>query len=159
MKKYFIVILLVVSLSLNAVMYLDLSSAEKPSDSIIKLSFDEHNLDVYCEKTSDIDAVEVDLVSNEFVIGKAKLKNESDGVYLVNGEVKHNLSGNGEDACVINSEGDVIYKLVKPLVQEMVFATPHGRKYHKDKYCAGKTAFEVPLETARLFREPCNLCM
>ncbi|MBQ7005259.1 MAG: hypothetical protein IJN68_02385 [Clostridia bacterium] len=59
----------------------------------------------------------------------------------------------------MNSEGELLYSLNTPVKkQQTVYITPSGKKYHINRHCGGKTSFEIALETAKLFRKPCNIC-
>ncbi len=158
-KRYMFVVLLVLSVICNIFLYYHLLQERKPLPSIIKLSYSEHDAFVYCEKAPDVQAVKLEADKNTFTIGNAKLVNTPEALYLTNSEEKINLSDYEGFGFVINSDGELLYSLNTPLKkQETVFITPSGKKYHKDRYCAGKTAFEMSLETAKLMREPCDIC-
>ncbi len=131
----------------------------------MRIGFDEYNIEVYCELTDDFRATELFLDKGTFKIGKAVLDSRED-LYLISPEGEINLSEIGSEAFIINSEGNILYQMMKPDKEEnekeksqKVFVAPSGEKYHSDIFCAGKRAFEINIETAVLFgRKPCSLC-
>ena len=159
-KKYLFVVLLILSVLSNAVLYFQLLQVKKTVSSVTKFSYSEHDTVIYCEKSPDVQTVKLEADKNTFTIGDAKLVNTPEALYLINPEGKINLSDYEGFGFVINSDGKLLYSLNTPSKkQETVYITPSGKKYHKDPYCAGKTAFEAPLETAtKLLREPCKIC-
>lgn len=159
LKKYLIVVLLVLSVMCNALLYYYLFQERRPVPSIIKFSYSEHDAFVYCEKAPDVKSVRLEADGNTFTIGNAGLVNESEALYLISPNGKINLSEYEGFGFVINSDGELLYSLNTPSKKkEKVFITPSGKKYHKEPTCAGKTGFELPLETAKLMREPCSIC-
>lgn len=159
-KKYLLICLLILSLSCNALLlYFYLFQERKPSASITKFTFNNHDTVIYCEKTEPVGAIKLESEKKTFTIGDSKLINENDAVYFKNKSEKINLSDYEGFGFVINSNGELLYSLNTPVKkQETVYVTPSGKKYHKDFYCAGKSGFEVSIETAKLFRNPCNIC-
>lgn len=133
---------------------------QKPSSSIMKFEFGEQDIKIYCEKSEDVKTVKVDFTNGSYKIGNAELVNKED-IYLISNENRINLSEIGGNAFVINSNGELLYQMVKAEKElpETVFVTPSGKKYHSDVFCAGKTAFGTDLETAELFgRSQCSIC-
>lgn len=159
-SKFFLLTgLLFVSLFCNAILCFYLVRTNNPEPSITKFRYEMHDTVVYCDKSYETKAIKLDYDENSFTIGKSKLLNTYDSVYLVTDEKKIRLSDYEGLGFVINSEGKLLYSLVTPAKkQEKVYITPSGKKYHRDKYCAGKTGFEIELDTAQLLREPCNIC-
>lgn len=154
MSKVFFIFLLISSLTANGLLAYYIYETEKPSPSIMKWGFGEHNIEVYCERTADVTVTEINHDSNTVKIGKAELISKED-LYPVSPEGETNLSRIGGEAFVINSNGELLYQLMKPEkeISETVYVTPSGNKYHCDIYCAGRTAFETDLETAKLSAE------
>lgn len=137
----------------------------RPDSSVMHFGYEQHNIDVYCERKDDEPVMSAILEEGIFKIGKAELHNK-ENLYLVSPEAKINLSQIGGEAFIINSDGELLYQMVKPEKSELkteekekVFVAPSGEKYHSDIYCAGKRAFETELDTAELFgRKPCSIC-
>lgn len=118
-----------------------------------------HDTVIYCEKSAEINAIMLNGSENSFTIGSSKIICGDDSVYFENVNEKIRLADYEGFGFVINSDGELLYSLNTPVKkQEKVYITPSGKKYHKDQYCAGKTGFEINIETAKLMREPCNLC-
>lgn len=154
------VVLLVISIIFNGILIYYIHETEKPSPSIVKLGFSEYDVKVYCEKAEDVQSVKINFEKGTYKIGSAEIVNK-DGLYLVSPEGTVNLSEKDADAFVINSKGKLLYQLEKPErdISENVFVTPSGKKYHKDIFCAGRTAFETDKQTAELFgRTSCSIC-
>ncbi len=159
LKKYILTALLILSVLCNALLYFYLLQERKPTPSITKFSYSEHDTVIYCEKSPDTQTVQLEVDKNTFTIGDTKLMSTDEALYLINPNEKINLSDYEGFGFVINSDGELLYSMNTPeKKQETVYITPSGEKYHKDPYCAGKTGFEISLETAKLMREPCNLC-
>lgn len=152
-------VLLVLSILCNAILIFNFLNISKPSPSIIKLSFGEHDTVIYCEKSDDIKNVRVDTNKNTYTIGNAKISYTEDAVYLSSLKKRINLSAYDGFGFIVNSNGELLYSLNVPCKKsEKVYITPSGKKYHRDPHCAGKTGFEINVETAKLVREPCSLC-
>lgn len=149
-----------ISLIANVLLAYYLYDNLRPVPSVIRFGFGEQNIVVYCETAKDVTATKVNFEECIYMIGDAKLQYKDD-LYLISPEKRINLSQLGGEAFVINSQGELLYQLMKPDSDniEAVFVTPSGKKYHSDSYCAGRTAFETDLETAALFgRTPCSIC-
>lgn len=158
-KKYCIFGLLVMSLFCNALLCFYLTQDKKSEPSITRFYYDMHDLIIYCEKTAEVNTIRADYSENSFTIGDSKLLNADDSVYLINNKEEIRLSDYEGFGFVINSDGELLYSLNTPVKkQQTVYITPSGKKYHTDPDCAGKTGFEIALETAKHFREPCNIC-
>ena len=157
-KKYLIFALLVMSLSCNALLCFHIVQ-KKPENSITKFTYDMHDTVIYCEKNAEVNTVKADYDKNIFTIGDSRLLNTVDSLYLINNKEKIKLSDYEGFGFVINSEGELLYSLNTPVKkQQTVYITPSGKKYHTNRHCGGKTSFEIALETAKLFRKPCNIC-
>ena len=157
--KYLVSILFIVSLISNGLLCYYIYETEKPTPSITRLYYDMHDTVIYCEKSADMNTVKLDYNENNFTIGKSKITCKKDSVYFINDEECIKLADYEGYGFVINSDGELLYSMNIPQKkQEKVYITPSGEKYHKDKHCAGKTGFELPLETAKLLRTPCMLC-
>ncbi len=120
----------------------------------------EEEMVIYCETSADITVTEANFEERIYKIGDAEIHYKDDICFISHGK-KINLSETGADAFVINSDGELLYQMVKPKkeIGETVFVTPSGKKYHSDPYCAGKSAFETEKETAVLFgRTACSIC-
>lgn len=157
-KKYLFFALLVMSLFCNALLCFHIVQ-KKSEPSITRFYYDMHNLIIYCEKTAEINTIKADYGENSFTIGESRLLNTVDSLYLINNKEKIKLSDYEGFGFVINSEGELLYSLNTPVKkQQTVYITPTGKKYHTDPDCAGKTGFEIELETAKLFRQPCSIC-
>ena len=159
LKKYRFMTLLVLSVLCNILLCYYLSEANKPSSSIVRFVFNEHNRVIYCEKSREVQSIKINTDKGIYTIGDAKLINEENSLLLVTPEEKINLSDYDGLGFIINSNGELLYSLNIPIKkQQMVYITPSGKKYHTNIYCAGKTGFEISLDTAKLMREPCSLC-
>ncbi len=157
--KYILSTLLVISLICNALLCFYLFKEKKPTPSITRFYYDMHDTVIYCERSEKIDTIIHDYDENSFTIGGSKLLCAEDSVYFINAKEKIRLSDYEGYGFVINNEGELLYSMNTPVKkQEKVYITPSGKKYHKNRYCAGKTAFDMPIETAKCLREPCNLC-
>ena len=157
--KYILAILLAISLICNGFLAFHLVQERKPLPSVIRFGYDMHNTVIYCEKSAEINAIMLNDSKNSFTIGSSKITCGEDSVYFENGKEKIRLDDYEGNGFVINSEGELLYSMNAPVKkQEKVYITPSGKKYHRDMYCAGRTGFEMPIETAKLLREPCNLC-
>lgn len=134
----------------------------RPIPGVMRFGFSngEDEIVIYCETSADITVTQADFEEQIYKIGVAEIHYKDD-VYFVSHGKRINLSETGSDAFVINSDGELLYQMVKPEkeMSETVFATPSGKKYHSDLYCAGRTAFETDAETAEKFgRKPCSIC-
>ena len=159
LKNYMFMTLLVLSVLCNILLCYYLSEANKPSSSIVRFGFSEHDTVIYCEKSKDVQSIKIDTDKRIYTIGNAKLISKADALYLAAAEEEINLSDYEGFGFVINSNGELLYSLNTPTKkQQTVFITPSGKKYHTDRYCAGKTGFEIGIETAKLLREPCSIC-
>lgn len=159
-KKAFFRFLFILSVVCNLLLSYYLYENLRPTPSIMRFGFSEHNIDVYCERAEDVEIVTVYHADRRYIIGEAELHSRED-LYFITPDGEINLSEIGGEAFVINSDGELLYQLMKPEKEEFekVFATPSGKKYHSDTYCAGRTAFETDLEMAELFgRRPCSIC-
>ena len=162
-------VLFVISVICNLLLAYFLYDNLRPLPSVMRFGFDtgEGKTVIYCEKSADITAVELNYKECTYKIGDSEIYFKDD-IYLVSHGKRINLSETGCDAFVINSDGELLYRMVNPedesnekynIASETVFATPSGKKYHSDIYCAGKSAFETEKETAELFgRTPCSIC-
>ena len=158
-KKYILTVLLILSVMCNALLCFYLLQAKKPVPSIVKFGYDKHNTVIYCEKAEDVNTVKLDTNKNIFTIGDSKLLSAEDALYFITPEEKIKLTDYEGSGFIVNSKGELLYSLNTPAKkQETVYITPSGKKYHKDAFCAGKTGFEINIETAKLLREPCNIC-
>lgn len=160
--KTFVLIISLLTLSLlcNGLLFYYVSELIKPKPSITKFSFTDYDTFIYCERSADVKSVNIDMQKGCVTIGESKFLKESGKVYLIGKDGKINLSSYDAEGFIINSDGELLYSATTPtLKKEKVFITPKGEKYHTDAYCAGKTGFEAPLETAKLLeREPCKIC-
>ncbi len=157
--KYLVSALFIVSLVSNVILCYYIYETEKPTPSITRFYYDMHDTVIYCEKSADINAIKLNGKENSFTIVKAKIACEEDSVYFINDEECIKLADYEGYGFIINSEGELLYSLNAPVKkQEKVYVTPSGKKYHRDIYCAGKTGFEISIETAKRLREPCSLC-
>ena len=157
--KYLISALLVLSLFGNGLLLYYINETEKPQPSVSKITFGEHNTVVYCEKAADVNTFLIDIEENSFQFGDSALA-AGENLYLITDEGKINLSDYDAQGFVINSNGELLYSLVAPILKKQkVFVTSNGRKYHTDAYCVGRNGFEIDYETAIMFdREPCKIC-
>ena len=154
--RLFFVLSVVCNLLLSYYLYENL----RPIPSVIRFEFGDHNIVVYCETAEDITVTEVNFEEKTYKVEDAELHYKDDLFFVSNGK-KINLSETGSEAFVINSDGELLYQMEKPQkeISEIVYATPSGKKYHSDIYCAGRTAFETDTETAESFgRKPCSIC-
>ena len=159
LKNILFVAMLFISLIFNGLLCYYIHETEKPTPSITKFYYDMHDTVIYCEKAAENNVIKLTLNPNSYTIDKAKITCEEDSVYFINDEECIKLADYEGFGFVINSDGELLYSLNTPVKkQEKVYITPSGKKYHKDQYCAGKTGFEINIETAKLMREPCNLC-
>ena len=160
MKKIVLATVLSISLVCNALLCFYIAETEKLTPSITRFYYDMHDTIIYCEKSEEINAIKLNDSENSFTIGKSKLLCSDDSVYFINEKGKIRLADYEGFGFVINSEGELLYSMNAPVKkQEKVFITPSGEKYHRNQYCAGKNRVEVPIETAKLLREPCSLCV
>lgn len=155
-------VLFVISFVSNLLLSYYLYDNLRPIPSVMRFGFGlgEEEIVIYCETSADITATQINFEEQTYTIGDAKIHYKDDICFEAHGK-KINLSETGSNAFVINSDGELLYQMVKPEkeISETVFATPSGKKYHSDIYCAGKSAFETERETAVLFgRTPCNIC-
>lgn len=157
--------LLVLSLVCNLFLSYFLYENIRPDASVMHFGFENHNIDVYCERRDDETVMHAILEEGIFKLGKAEIHNK-DELYFISPKGKYNLSQMGGDAFIVNSDGELLYQMVKSEnteaeneESEKVFVAPSGEKYHSDIYCAGKRSFETDLKTAELFgRKPCSIC-
>ena len=157
--KYMLASLLVITLICNGFLVFYLDKKKKPIPSIIRFDYGIHNTFIYCERSAEIKSIQHNYSENSFTIGKSKLLCGDDSVYFINDREKIRLEDYEGYGFVINSEGELLYSMNTPVKkQEKVYITPSGKKYHRDMYCAGRTGFEMPIETAKLLREPRSLC-
>lgn len=163
-KKVFFIGLFILSLVINALLAYYLYDNLKPAPSLMKFGFSEHNIVVYFEIAEDVTSTKIDFNEGIYKVGDAEIQYKDD-LCLSSPDGKINLSEIGGEAFVINSDGKLLYQLVKPenasdgKNTETVFVTPSGKKYHSDYYCAGRSAFETEKETAVLFgRASCSVC-
>ena len=153
--KYILSTLLIISLICNGLLAFYLVQERKPLPSVIRFGYDMHD----CEKSAENNTIKLDYNENSFTIGSSKIICGDDSVYFENANEKIRLADYEGYGFVINSEGELLYSMNTPVKkQEKVYITPSGKKYHRDMYCAGRTGFEMPIETAKLLREPCSLC-
>lgn len=158
--KYMLATVLVISLLCNGLLCYLLVQERKPLPSVMRFGFGVHDTFIYCEKADDINAIKVNHNENSYTIGKSKIMCTDDSVYFINDEESIRLADYEGFGFVINSNGELLYSMNAPVKkQEKVFITPSGEKYHRNQYCAGKNRVEVPIETAKLLREPCSLCV
>ncbi len=155
-------VLFVISVISNLLLSYYLYDNLRPIPSVMRFGFGtgEEEIVIYCETSADITVTEVNFEEQTYKIGDAEIHYKDD-IYFVSHGKKINLSETGAEAFVINSDGELLYRMVKPEkeISETVFATPSGEKYHSDIYCAGKSAFKTEKETAVLFgRTPCSIC-
>lgn len=157
--KYILSTLLIISLICNGLLAFYLVQERKPLPSVIRFGYDMHDTVIYCEKSAEINAIMLNGSENSFTIGSSKIICGDDSVYFENGKEKIRLADYEGYGFVINSEGELLYSMNTPVKkQEKVFITPSGEKYHRNQYCAGKNRVQMPIETAKLLREPCSLC-
>ena len=159
--KYVIALLLAISLSCNGILFYYIKETEKPKPSIMKLSGGESDMVIYCERSENDNITRIDYEEHSVTAGASKILNEGNNVYFFGNNGQVNLSLYDAQGFVINTNGEVMYSLTVPtLKKQKVFATPNGKKYHADDFCAGKTGFETDYETAILFdRQPCKICV
>ena len=155
-------VLFVISVICNLLLSYYLYENLRPIPSVMRFGFDlgKGETVIYCETSADISVIDADFEEKIYKIGDAEIHYKDD-IYFVSHGKRINLSETGSQAFVINSDGELLYQMVKPEKEmgETVFATPSGKKYHSDIYCAGKSAFETEKETAELFgRTPCSIC-
>lgn len=153
-------ILFTLSVACNLLLSYYLYENIRPIPSVMRFEFSEQNMVIYCERSADITATDVNLNECTYKIGDAEIYYKDDIYFVAHGK-RINLTETGSDAFVINSDGELLYQMVKPQkeISEIVYATPSGKKYHSDIYCAGRTAFETDTETAESFgRKPCSIC-
>lgn len=155
-------VLFVISVISNLLLSYFLYDNLRPIPSVMRFGFGlgEEEIVIYCETSADITVTQVNFEEQTYKIGEAEI-HYGDEIYFVSHGKRINLSQTGSQAFVINSDGELLYQMVKPEkeISETVFATPSGKKYHCDIYCAGKSAFETEKETAELFgRTPCSIC-
>ncbi len=160
--KVFFRILFVLSVVCNLLLSYYLYENLRPIPSVLRFGFSlgEDNIVIYCETSADVTVTEADFEEKIYKIGDAEIHYKDDICFVSHGK-RINLSETGGDAFVINSDGELLYQMVKPEkeISETVFVTPSGKKYHSDIYCAGRTAFETDTETAERFgRKPCSIC-
>lgn len=124
-SKVLLSVLLIISLAFNGLMCYYFYNISVPSPSVIKFGFDEHNIEVYCEKAQDVEAVKLNSDVESFKIGNAELVN-GEQLYLVYPAGEINLSQTGSTAFVINSDGKLLYQLAEPQDEPSpaVFVTP-----------------------------------
>ena len=157
--KYVVSTLFIVSLISNVILCYYIYETAKPTPSITRFYYDMHDTVIYCEKSAEINAIMLNGSENSFTIGSSKIICGDDSVYFENGKEKIRLADYEGYGFVINSEGELLYSMNTPVKkQEKVFITPSGEKYHRNQYCAGKNRVQMPIETAKLLREPCSLC-
>ncbi len=109
----FISLLLVLSVLGNVLLLYYIKETEKPQPSISKITFGEHNTVVYCERSADVNVVNIDFEKNTYQFGDAKLVSD-DNLYLQTAENEINLSEYDAQGFVISSNGDILYSLVAP---------------------------------------------
>lgn len=159
LKNILFVAMLFISLIFNGLLCYYIHETAKPTPSITRFYYDMHDTVIYCEKSAEINAIMLNGSENSFTIGSSKIICGDDSVYFENANEKIRLADYEGYGFVINSEGELLYSMNTPVKkQEKVYITPSGKKYHRDMYCAGRTGFEMPIETAKLLREPCSLC-
>ncbi len=88
----------------------------------------EEEMVIYCETSADITVIETDSEERIYKIGDAEIHYKDDICFVSHGK-RINLSETGSDAFVINSDGELLYQMVKPEkeISETVFATPSGK--------------------------------
>lgn len=154
-----ILIGLVVSVSINIFLFTQSKDIQK--DSIVRYRSDFHNIDVYVEKTDKTVACFANTSKILFGVGDVELFHRDSGLYLITPYEEINLSEMGSNTYIIKSDGALLRQFENIEKNEQtvtVYVTPSGKKYHYDPLCAGKTAFQAPLDAAVIFREPCNIC-
>lgn len=158
-KNFLLTLLLAVSLICNTLLCIYIFRIVNMSSSTVKLNFTEHNTVIYCEKSDDINNIALNTDKKLFTVGDSKLLNAGDSVYFIGAQGEIKLSDYEGEGFIINSDGELLYSLNVPVKkQETVYITPSGKKYHTSLSCAGKTGFEITLETAKLLRTPCSIC-
>lgn len=114
-KKYLLIFIFILSVMCNLLLCYFLAQERKAVPSITKFSYSEHDTFVYCEKFSDAQPVRLQADENTFIIGNAKLVNSPEALYLINDKEKIKLSDYEGCGFVINSNGELLYSLNKPL--------------------------------------------
>ncbi len=118
-----------------------------------------HDTVIYCEKNEETQSVKLNYDKKLFTIDNSSLLCADDSVYFIGSEGEIRLSDYEGEGFIINNNGELLYSLNRPTKKQVkVYITPSGKKYHTDPNCAGKTGFEMPLDTAMLLRTPCNIC-
>ena len=117
-----------------------------------------HNIELFIEKIPPVQFYDIRRGDKLFTVGELDFVNTDEGLILHTKNEIINLNELGTHACVIKQNGEVLYHFEKYEEAKKVFVTPSGKKYHYKASCAGKSAFEAPLEAAELFRDPCSIC-
>ena len=113
-KNFLTLILLTVSLFCNILLGYYAYNASKATSSVTKITFDEHNIVIYCEKDHKDKAMKIDMQKRAFTIGETTLLSTADALFLETSDGKINLSDYGADAYVVNSEGRLLYSMSSP---------------------------------------------
>ncbi len=65
-KNVCLIVVLFLSLICNGFLIYYLYETDKPSLSIVKFGFSEHNIEIYCEKAENVEAVKIDFNNDSY---------------------------------------------------------------------------------------------
>lgn len=152
--------LLALSVVCNCLLLCHIVAQRKLDPSILKLT-NHNDMIIYCERSRDVKSCRFDMDEGLITVGDSQILNTAEEVFFFGSKGETNLSQYDALGFVVNSDGELLYSLTEPVLkQETVFVTPKGKKYHSDASCAGKTGFEIKLNTAIMFdRTACNICV
>lgn len=109
-SKYIIAGLLILSLIFNGLMIYYINETQAPEPSVMKLG-NESDVVIYLDRSADDSKTHIDFEKHSITVGSSTILNENNAVYFIGNNGKINLSQYNAKGFVVNSNGELLYKL------------------------------------------------